>query len=237
MGRVKRFFIDFANIFFFLFAAVTVVVIMVCWHQPLCFCSSVLLSWTLRWRWGFPSYFCLLYRTGMLSVRFHCKTYHYDLAVPFQPCTISLSTRDRANKSPTTLNPNSLCSYWFPHQGFRNQPRFDVADWELCLISEFYDTMSFINMRCDSLGCLISEYLFSIWTNWFYIVLMKSLCQTWDLLDLRRRGCCVKEIPLHWGGLNLASFGNYDFWHLSRHMGNATMSIVNSSKIVSNADI
>lgn len=28
----------------------------------------------------------------MLSVRFHYKTYYYDLSVPFQPHTISLMT-------------------------------------------------------------------------------------------------------------------------------------------------
>lgn len=54
------------------------------------------------------------------------------------------------------------------------------------------------------LGCLITEHLFSIWINWFYIVLTKSLCQTLGSLDLRRKECRAKEIPLHWGGWYLA---------------------------------
>lgn len=66
---------------------------------------------------------------------------------------------------------------------------------------------------------------------------MRSRCQTLGLLDLRRSGCYAKEIPLHLEGFDPCGFGNCDFWLASRHMGNTTVSIVNSSEIVNNADM
>lgn len=64
-----------------------------------------------------------------------------------------------------------------------------------------------INVRCSVAARVLDPWGFfspsPIWINWFSLVLMRTPCQTSDLLHLRRSRCCAKEILLHWEGLNL----------------------------------
>lgn len=62
--------------------ALKAVVIMVSWHHVFPLLSTPKLEPVLEMRLSQP--LCLLHKTGMLSFRFHCKTYFFDLSVPFQ---------------------------------------------------------------------------------------------------------------------------------------------------------